>query len=56
MIGKTEDAAAPTILIRSSDKATRKNIRKLITENGFFDGYPGLGLGDTTELPDRRRV
>lgn len=56
MIGKTEDTASPTILICSSDRATRKNIRKTIKENKFLERYPGIGLGDTNELPDRRRV
>ncbi|KAH6990017.1 hypothetical protein EDB80DRAFT_729363 [Ilyonectria destructans] len=56
MIGKTEETASPTILICSSDRATRKNIRKTIRENKFLERYPGIGLGDTNELPDRRRV
>ncbi|KAK3385539.1 hypothetical protein B0H63DRAFT_184053 [Podospora didyma] len=56
MIGKTQETAAPTILICSSDKSTRKTIRKLIKDNGFLDRYPGIGLGDTEELPDQRKV
>ncbi|KAK3314589.1 hypothetical protein B0H66DRAFT_315761 [Apodospora peruviana] len=56
MIGKTEATAAPMILICSPDKMTRKQIRKMIKENGFLDEHSGLGLGDTAELPDRRRV
>jgi hypothetical protein len=56
MIGKTKETSAPTILICSTDKTTRKTIRKEIKENGFLDNHPGLRLGDTTELPDRRQV
>jgi hypothetical protein len=52
MIGRTEDTAAPKILICSTDPVTRKDVRRAIIGSGIMDNYPPIGLGDTTNLPD----
>jgi hypothetical protein len=56
MIGRTEDTASPIILVCSKDKATRRNVRRTIKESEILWAYPGIGLGETAELPDHRTV
>jgi hypothetical protein len=52
MIGRTEDRAAPKILICSTDLIARKEVRKAIHGSGILSRYPPIGLGDTGRLPD----
>ncbi|RDL37396.1 uncharacterized protein BP5553_04829 [Venustampulla echinocandica] len=52
MIGRTEDTAAPKVLICSADLIARKSVRKEIMGSGIMDKYPAIGLGDTARLPD----
>jgi hypothetical protein len=52
MIGRTEDRAAPKILICSTDPMARKEVRKAIRGSGIMSRYPPIGLGDTGRLPD----
>ncbi|KAK1761038.1 hypothetical protein QBC47DRAFT_20277 [Echria macrotheca] len=56
MIGKTKETSAPTILICSADRTTRKTIRKQIKEAGLLNKYPGFGLGDISEPPGKGRI
>lgn len=51
MIGRTEDTAAPKILICSQDSTTRREVRKAIEGSGILDNYPGFGLGDSPRPP-----
>lgn len=50
MIGRTEDTAAPKILISSTDLTVRKEVRKAIIESGIMDKYPAIGLWDGENL------
>jgi hypothetical protein len=54
MIGRTEEKARPTILICSDDKKARKRLRKAIRGSGLLT--EGFDLGDTSVLPDHRRI
>ena len=47
MIGRTEDSAAPKILICSADIMARKEVRRAIMGSGIMNSYPAIGLGDT---------
>jgi hypothetical protein len=51
MIGRTEDTAAPKVLICSQDSTVRRGARKAIEESGILDSYPGFGLGDSPRPP-----
>jgi hypothetical protein len=56
MIGRTPDKAAPKVLICSTNSKVRKSIRKSIEYSGIMEKYPGVGLGDTSTLPDRHVI
>ncbi|KAH7188059.1 uncharacterized protein B0J16DRAFT_396216 [Fusarium flagelliforme] len=56
MIGRTAETAAPKVLICSINSKVRKSIRKSIEYSGIMDKYPGIGLGDTSTLPDRHVI
>jgi hypothetical protein len=49
MIGKTEDTAAPMVLVYSMDFNARKEVRKAIEASGIMKNYPSIGLGDTSQ-------
>jgi hypothetical protein len=51
MIGRTEDTAAPKILICSQNPVARKGARKAIKGSGILDNHPGIGLGDSPRPP-----
>ena len=52
MIGRTEEKAAPKILICSTDSRARKEVRRAICGSGIMDNYSPIGLGDASRLPD----
>jgi hypothetical protein len=56
MIGPTPDKAAPKVLICSTNSKVRKSIRKSLEHSGIMKNYPGVGLGDTSTLPDRHVI
>jgi len=56
MIGRTPETAAPKVLICSINSKIRRSIRKSIEYSGIMDKYPGIGLGDTSTLPDRHVI
>jgi hypothetical protein len=56
MIGKTENTASPKVLICSTDQKDRKRVRRIIKEGKIMEKYPGIGLGDTSTLPDRHVI
>ncbi|KAH6960235.1 hypothetical protein DER45DRAFT_642194 [Fusarium avenaceum] len=56
MIGRTPGTAAPKVLICSTNSKARKSIRKSIEYSGIMKNYPGVGLGDTSTLPDRHVI
>ncbi|KAH7309936.1 hypothetical protein BKA65DRAFT_370516, partial [Rhexocercosporidium sp. MPI-PUGE-AT-0058] len=51
MIGKTEETAAPYVLICGQATA-RKLVRDAIRASKVLDDYPGIGLGDKSKPPD----
>ncbi|CAJ0545059.1 Ff.00g085320.m01.CDS01 [Fusarium sp. VM40] len=56
MVGRTPDKAAPKVLICSTNSKVRKSIRKSIEYSGIMKNYPGVGLGDSSTLPDRHVI
>ncbi|KAK3311831.1 hypothetical protein B0H66DRAFT_533648 [Apodospora peruviana] len=52
MIGKSQDDAAPRLVVCSRDKTLRKEIRQMIKKSKILDSYPGIGLGDASSSPD----
>jgi hypothetical protein len=51
MIGRTEETAAPKILICSQNITARKGTRKAIKGSRILDNHPGIGLGDSPRPP-----
>jgi hypothetical protein len=51
MIGRTEETAAPKILICSQNPTARRGARKAIKGSGILNDHPGIGLGDSPRPP-----
>lgn len=52
MIGRSMDAARPTIMFCSKEADCRKTIRNAIEKSGILNGFPCVRVGDADRPPD----
>lgn len=52
MVGRTNEAAQPTVMFCCKDKHCRKQVRRTIEDSGILADYPGVKVGDCSIPPD----